>query len=95
MNVTGCRCIEQGAECGHLPECPYYADLRIDARGSLPIATGWMIVLNVDGLQRVESVFTGPNALDECAFFQEVSGFIAGRPGVECFEIEVFRKDER
>ena len=19
-----CRCIEQGAECGHLPECPYF-----------------------------------------------------------------------
>lgn len=22
--IRQCRCIEEGAECGHLPECPFY-----------------------------------------------------------------------
>ncbi len=55
-----------------------------------PVATGWMLTVNMDG-HRTENLFTGPDALTQCALFQESTGLMAASPEVDCFEVEVFR----
>jgi hypothetical protein len=95
---TTCKCIEQECEFGHLPECPYYRepaheelpfDLELLRR---PVTTGWMHVAHVGG-QIIESIFTGPDALVQCALFQESTGLTSDHPAIDCYEIEVFEKE--